>query len=409
MAGASRVASQLRVAVVHEWLESYAGSERCLEQILAVVPNADLFAVVDFLPDDQRAFLGGRRPRTSFVQRLPFARRAFRAYLPLMPLAVEQLDLSGYDLVVSSSHAVAKGVLVGPDALHVCYCHSPLRYAWDLQHEYLREAGLEGGPRSLVVRWLLHRLRMWDARSADGVDVFVANSAFVARRIRRAYRRDATVVAPPVDVEAFTPGGVRGDYYVTASRFVPYKRVPMIVEAFRALPNRRLVVIGDGPERDAVRRAAGPNVELLGHQPREALRGWLRGARAYLFAAVEDFGISPLEAQACGTPVIAYGGGALPETIPGLDAAAPCGVLYDEQTAAGLRAGIAAFEAAADRVTSAACRRNAERFSAPRFRAEFLRLLDRSLARYERAGAVAPSPSEEPLLRTGTPATPARA
>lgn len=369
----------VRTAVVHEWLVSYAGSERVLEQILQLLPDADLFAVCDFLPEGERAWLGGRRSRTTFVQRLPLARRAHRAYLPLMPLAIEQLDLSGYDLVVSSSHAVAKGVLTDPDALHVCYCHSPLRYAWDLQHSYLHEARLDAGPRSWLARWLLHRLRLWDVRSATGVDHFVANSRFVARRIAKAYRREATVVYPPVDTERFTPGGVRGDYYVTASRFVPYKRVPMIVEAFRELPDRELVVIGDGPERDAVRRAAGPNVRLLGHQPQDELIRWLRGARAYLFAAVEDFGIAPIEAQAVGTPVIAYRGGALPETVPDLGAEAPCGVLYDEQSPAALRAAIERFEANADRITAGACRRNAERFSADRFRAEFGDYLTRML------------------------------
>jgi glycosyltransferase involved in cell wall biosynthesis len=374
------------VAVVHDWLVTYAGSERVLEQILAVVPDADLFAVVDFVPEGERGFLGGRRPRTTFVQRLPLARRAHRAYLPLMPVAVEQLDLSAYDLVISSSHAVAKGVLVAPDALHVCYCHSPLRYAWDLQHEYLRESGLGWGPRGLAARWLLHRLRAWDAQSANRVDRFVANSAFVARRIRKAYRRRARVVHPPVDVAAFTPDpsarAGAGDYYVTASRFVPYKRVPMLVEAFRALPDRRLVVIGDGPEREAVRRAAGPNVEVLGHLSQPELVRWLRGARAFLFGAVEDFGIAPLEAQAAGVPVIGYAGGGLRETVPGLDAPSPCGVHFSAQTPEAVRAGVLDFEAAEGRITAEACRANAERFAPERFRAEFGALLEREWARF---------------------------
>jgi glycosyltransferase involved in cell wall biosynthesis len=380
-AGAVRPAPR-RVAIVHDWLDAYAGSERVLEQLLAVCPDADLHAVVDFVPESERGFLGGRVPRTTFIQRLPFARRAFRGYLPLMPLAVEQLDLSGYDLVVSSSHAVAKGVLTGPDTLHVCYCHSPLRYAWDLQHEYLREGGIGWGPRGLAVRWLLHRLRAWDARSANGVDHFVANSDFVARRIRKAYRRRARVIYPPVDVAAFAHAGRRGrgDYYVTASRFVPYKRIPLIVEAFRSMPDRELVVIGDGPQRREVARAAGPNVRLLGHLPRAELARWVGGARAFLFAAVEDFGIAPVEAQAAGTPVIAYAGGALPETIRGLGGGAPSGVLYAEQSAGALRDAVARFEAIEHELSPAACRANAERFSAERFRAEFAAFLERAVA-----------------------------
>ena len=382
-----------RVAVVHDWLVNYAGSERVLEQLLHLLPDADLHAVVDFVPAQDRGFLGGRRARTTFVQRLPFARTRYRGYLPLMPLAIEQFDLSGYDLVVSSSHAVAKGVLTDPDALHVCYCYSPLRYAWDLQHAYLRESGLGSGARGLLARVLLHRLRAWDVASSARVDRFVADSRFVARRIAKAYRRDADVVYPPVDVAGFAPAvadGTRpeapdggGPYYVTASRFVPYKRIPMIAEAFRALPDRRLVIIGDGPQRREVARAAGPNVTLLGHEPVDRLRAWLRGAEAYLFAAVEDFGIAPLEAQACGTPVIAYAGGALRETVPDLTAPEPCGVLYDEQTPAGLAEGVRRFEANADRITGTACRRNAEGYSVEVFRSRMAALLAGAYAAHQ--------------------------
>lgn len=382
---------------MHDWLVTYAGSERVLEQMLALFPEADLFAVVDFVPEAERGFLGGRRPRTTFVQRLPRARRSYRGYLPVMPFAIEQLDLSGYDLVLSSSHAVAKGVITGPDQLHLSYVHSPLRYAWELQHEYLAQSGLGYGPRGLVARWLLHRLRLWDALSAHRVDAFAANSAYVAGRIAKAWRRPATVIHPPVDVARFTPGeGPPGEgaYYVTASRFVPYKRVDLIVEAFRALPDRRLVVIGDGPQMARVRRLAGPNVRLLGHRPFPELLRWLRGATAYLFAAVEDFGIAPLEAQAAGVPVIAYAGGALPETVPGLDAAAPSGVLYDEQSAAGLVRGIRAFEAARERITVDACRRNAERFAPERFREELADFVAGEWAAFRARGGPRPSDPE---------------
>jgi glycosyltransferase involved in cell wall biosynthesis len=373
----------MKVALVHEWLVGWAGSEQVLEQMLAVFPDADLFAVVDFLAPEDRARLGDRHARTTFVQRLPLARTRYRGYLPLMPLAIEQLDVSGYDLVISSSHAVAKGVLTGPDQLHVCMCYSPIRYAWDLQHQYLQQAGLDRGVRGLLARWMLSRIRAWDVRSSAGVDEFIAISEFVRRRIAKAYRRDATVIYPPVDVERFTPGGERSDYYVTVSRLVPYKRVDLIVEAFRQLPDRRLVVVGDGPEMARVRARAGANVRLLGHLPHGEMLRWLRGARAFLFAAIEDFGIAPIEAQAAGVPVIAFDGGALPETVPGLDAPVPCGVRFAEQSAAGVRAGIQAFERDVTRITSEACRWNAERFGPERFRREFRECVERAWSAFQ--------------------------
>ncbi len=229
-----------------------------------------------------------------------------------MPLAVEQFDLSDYDLVLSSSHCVAKGVLTGPDQLHVCYMHSPMRYAWDLQHEYLRGAGLAHGPRGWLARWMLHKLRLWDMRSASGVDAFVANSHFIARRVRKAYRRPAEVIYPPVDIDGFTLREEKDDFYLTASRLVPYKRVDLLVQAFSQMPDKRLVVIGEGPEFARLRSQAGPNVRLLGYQDGRVLRDYLERAKAFLFASQEDFGIVLVEAQASGTPVIAYGrGGAL--------------------------------------------------------------------------------------------------
>ena len=359
----------MKVALVHDWLVTYAGAERVLEQMLAVYPDADLFSLIDFVPEQERAFLGGRQVRTSFLQRLPGIRRHYRSFLPLMPLAIEQFDLSGYDLVLSSSHAVAKGVLTGPDQLHVCMCYSPIRYAWDMQHQYLRESGLDG-VKGIPARWLLHRIREWDYRTANGVDDFIAISHFIARRIWKVYRREATVIYPPVDVDSFTPEGAREDFYVTASRMVPYKRIGLIVEAFAAMPDRRLIVIGDGPEASRIRARGGPNVQFLGHQPFEVLRDYLRRARAFVFAAEEDFGIAPLEAQACGTPVIAYGKGGVLETIPGLTSSAPTGVLYDQQTPEALRLAVATFEAEMRRFTPEICRQNALRFSPARFRRE---------------------------------------
>ena len=360
----------MKIAIVHEWLSTYAGSERVLEQLLELYPQADLFAVVDVLPDSERAFLRGRVPKTSFIQRLPWAKTRFRAYLPLMPLAMEQLDLSAYDLVISSNHAVAKGVITGPHQLHVSYVHSPMRWAWDLQHQYLAESGLASGVKSAVVRMVLHYLRGWDQRSANGVDVFVANSRFIAKRIRKAYQREAEVIYPPVDIEHFALRHDKQDFYLSASRMVPYKRVPLIVEAFAEMPDKRLVVIGDGPEHERLQRSLPPNVRLLGFQPQAQLVDWMQRARAMVFAAEEDFGIAPVEAQACGTPVIAYGRGGSLETVRG-SGPAPTGLYFMEQSAASIRDAVQRFEASPVAFEPAACRAHAEGFSALIFRERF--------------------------------------
>ena len=366
---------RLRVAIVHDWLTVYGGAERVLEHMLAVMPQADVFTLVDFVPDDQRGFLGGRKPRTSFIQRLPFARKHYRHYLPLMPLAIEQFDLSGYDLVVSSSYAVAKGVITGPDQLHVSYVHSPVRFAWDLQHQYLRQSGMAHGVASWAVRALLHQLRLWDTRTANGVDHFLANSQFIARRVWKVYRRAAEVIYPPVDIGDFRLVEGKGGTYVTVSRLVPYKRVELLVEAFARLPDRHLTVIGAGPELERLRRVAPPNVELTGFLPDAEVRRRLERARAFLFAAEEDFGIVMVEAQACGTPVIAYGKGGACEVVRDLDRPGATGVLFAEQTADSIVDAIARFEDATGQIEPLACRRNAERFGHARFCSELVSVI----------------------------------
>jgi len=368
----------MKVAVVHDWLVAYAGAERVLEQILRCYPEADVFSLIDFA--EERAFLQGRPVTTSFIQQLPFARTRYRGYLPLMPLAIEQLDVSGYDLVISSSHAVAKGVLTGPDQLHISYVHTPIRYAWDLQHQYLRESNLQYGLRSVLARMLLHYIRNWDARTRDGVDHYIANSAFVARRIRKIYGRHASVIHPPVDVEAFVPGGAREDYYVTVSRLVPYKRVPLIAEAFAKMPDRKLIIVGTGPELDKVRKAAGPNVQVVGHLPFEAMRRTMQQARAFLFAAEEDFGISVVEAQACGTPVIAYGRGGALETVRDEKSAMPTGLFFAEQSVPAIIDAVERFERQPELFRPEYCRLNAEQFSADQFRESLLGFVARAQA-----------------------------
>ena len=338
---------------------------------MKVFPHADLFAVIEFLPDSLKGFIQHKPVNTTFIQKLPGAAKRYRSYLPLMPIAIEQHDLSAYDVIVSSSHAVAKGVLTGAHQVHVSYVHTPMRYAWDLQHQYLEEAGLARGPKSVLARWLLHRLRLWDLRTANGVDDFVANSQFVARRIWKTYRREATVIYPPVDVEGFNLHSSKEHFYLTASRMVPYKRVPLIVEAFAGMPERQLVVIGDGPEMERVRKLATKNITLVGFQDFATLKQYMQRARAFVFAAEEDFGITPVEAQACGTPVIAFGRGGAVETIRDLQHPTPTGVFFDAQTPHAIRAAVQEFERNSARISAASCRSNAERFSAERFRSEF--------------------------------------
>jgi glycosyltransferase involved in cell wall biosynthesis len=372
----------MKVAIVHEWLETYAGSERVLEQLIHCFPAADIFAVVDFLPAGGRGFLGGRPVRTSFIQKLPFARRMFRHYLALMPLAVEQFDLTGYDLVISSSHAVAKGVLTGPDQIHISYVHSPMRYAWDLQHQYLRQSGLDRGLKSVLVRALLHRLRQWDSRTGNAVDVFVANSSYIARRIRKAYRRDAIVVPPPVDVERFALETEKEEFFLIVSRFVAYKRVDLVVEAFVGMPGHRLLVVGDGPERARVHAAArgAANIEFREPVPQAELVHLVQRAQAFLCAAEEDFGIGMVEAQACGTPVIAYGRGGARDIVVGLDGDQPTGVLFEPQTAEALALAVRRFDVLKGRIPAEACRNNAERFSVAAFRARIIALVEDAMS-----------------------------
>ena len=396
---ARRVGGRPRIAVVHDQLYTYGGAERVLEQILLCFPSADIFALFEIIDGRQRNFLQGRRVRTTFMQKFPGLKRFHRHYFPVMPLLIEQLDLGAYDIIISSSYLVAKGVIAGPDQLHIGYVHSPMRYAWDLQHDYLREMKLGFGPRGLAARVLLHYMRMWDFRSAAGVDHLVANSEFIARRISKTYRRDAHVIYPPVDLSAFEgPDGGNGreNVFVTMSRLVPYKRVRTIVQAFRSLPDQRLVVIGTGPELDRVRRAAGPNVEVLGHQPREVVVDLMRRAVGFVYAAEEDFGIAAVEAQAAGTPVIAYGRGGLCETVNGLSSVSPTGVFFEAQTEEAIAAAVRQFLAVRPRMTARNCRTNARRFGAARFRSEFTALVEEAYETARRRQRVAARPA--PLI-----------
>lgn len=361
----------MKIAIVHEWFDTYAGSEKVLEQILNVYPEADLFAVVDFLPKGKRGFIKDKNVITTFIQNLPKAKDKFRKYLPLMPLAIEQLDLSKYDVIISNSHCVAKGVITGPNQLHISYVHSPMRYAWDLQHQYLREANLTKGFKGWLAKAILHYMRLWDFRTSNNVDYFLCNSNYIVRRINKCYRREATVIYPPVAINDFTLCTEKEDFYLTASRMVPYKKIDLIVEAFSKMPDKKLVVIGDGSEMSKVKAKAKSNVCIMGYQSFKVLKEKMQKAKAFVFAAEEDFGIVPVEAQACGTPVIAYEKGGSLETVRGLDKENPTGIFFQEQTVESIIQAVNEFEEKRELFTPQNCREYAECFSEDRFRKEF--------------------------------------
>lgn len=365
----------MKTALVHEWLTTLTGSEEVVLALHELRPGP-----LHVLAHDPAATRGTPferiEVRPSFIDRLPFARKRHRHYLPLFPLAVESFDLSSFDLVLSSSHCVAKGALTREDQLHICYCHTPVRYAWDLTHDYLREAGLTRGARGAFARLVLHYLRLWDSSSAGRPDFYVANSTCVARRIRKTYGREATVIHPPVDTAAFRPAPRRDGPYLAASRFVPYKRLDLIVEAFARLPDRRLVVVGEGPERARLARLAGRNVEIVDWPGKAAYAGMLARSRAFLFAAFEDFGIAPVEASACGVPVIAYGrGGALDSVRDG-----ETGLLFPRQDPEEIARCVRRFEAHEESFDTETIRRHAGRFSRARFLAEMGAFIDARLA-----------------------------
>ncbi len=339
----------MKVAIVHDWCVVYGGAERVLEHMIDCYPQADIFSLIDKVPPEQRSFLRGKSVNTSFLQKIPMIDRLYRKLLFLMPYAIEQFDLSEYDLVLSSSYCVAKGVLNGPNQLHVSYCHSPMRYAWDHYHEYLHEMGLGNGPIALFTKRSLHKIRDWDVRSSNTVDRFIANSSFVQARIKKFYRRDSDIVFPPVETDIFSLRTQKQDYYVTAGRFVPFKRLDLAVDAFTAMPDKKLIVVGDGPEMAKLKTKAGPNIEFPGFQPPENVAEYLGNAKAFIFPSEEDFGIVPVEAQATGTPVIAFGSGGALETVIGLNAPvpsdkAPTGMFFDRQTPESLHNAVLAFE-----------------------------------------------------------------
>jgi len=345
--------NNLKTAIVHEWLVNYAGSERVVESFTNIWPEADVFTLVDFLNDEQREIiLKEKKAKTSFVQKLPFAKTKHRYYLPLFPSAIERLDLSSYDIIISSSHAVAKGIKKKINQLHITYCHSPMRYAWDQTEHYLQ------GFKGVVAKLFMKYLRKWDLKSAANVDFFIANSHHIAEKIERIYKRNAEVIYPPVDTDKFEIGNKKEDYYLTASRMVPYKKLDLVVEAFNQMPDKKLVVIGSGPEKDELRSLADSNIKVVGYQDRGSLKLFMQKAKAFVFTAEEDFGIIVVEAMACGTPIIALNkGGAKESVINGTT-----GFLFDEQSSESIKNAVMQFENRKDSFDPLTIRKHSQKF-----------------------------------------------
>lgn len=356
----------MKKALIHDWFSTYAGAEKCIESFTNIWDDFEIYSLIDFLSEcDRDKILKGKCAHTSFIQKLPFAKDKYRNYLPLFPLAIEQFDLSGYDVVLSSSHAVAKGVLTHSNQLHISYMHTPIRYAWDLYHQYLYESGLNHGLKGILAKYFLHKIRLWDVSTANRVDHYIANSHYIARRIKKAYGKSSDVIYPPVDIDKFALRESKSDFYLTASRMVPYKKIDLIVEAF-SQTDKKLLVIGDGPDMGKIKSKASKNIELLGFADDKTMADLMGQAKAFVFAAEEDFGITPVEAQACGTPVICFGrGGALETVREGIS-----GLYFMEQNIRELLATVDKFEQSYDKFEPIKIRENSLKFSRTRFESE---------------------------------------
>ncbi|WP_299095731.1 glycosyltransferase [uncultured Winogradskyella sp.] len=351
-------------ALVHDWYYINGGAEKVIHSFTNIWDDFDHYALVDFLnKKDRDDILNGEKVNTSFIQKLPTAKSNHRKFLQLFPYAVEQFDLSEYDLILSSSASVSKGVITNQNQLHVCYCHSPMRYAWDLYHQYLSESNF-GYVKKMYAKKVLHNIRIWDVINTNRVDVFIANSNYIKGRIKKIYNRDAKVIYPPVDVKKFTLEKSKEDYYFTASRMVPYKKIELIVSAFNNMPDKKLVVAGTGPELKKIKSIAKQNIELLGFVQDEDLKKYMSKAKAFVFAAEEDFGIVPVEAQACGTPVIAYNKGGAKETVIDLKT----GLLFNQQTESSIIGAVDKFESL--EIDHEIVRQNSIKFSKERFEKE---------------------------------------
>ncbi|BDQ03287.1 glycosyltransferase [Ignavibacterium sp.] len=369
----------MKIALVHEWLVFYAGGERVFESFTNIWKDADVFALVDFLNDEHRKIiLKGKHANTTFIQKLPFAEKKFRSYLPLFPLAIERLNFSNYDVIISSSHAVTKGVRKKQNQLHISYCHSPMRYIWDEAETYFEAAKLNRGIKKIIATKILNYLRKWDLKTAKRPDYLLANSNYIAEKLKRIYNRESTVIYPPVDVDKFTCVEQKDDYYFVASRLVPYKRIDLIIEAFAQMPDKRLIIAGTGPELEKLKNKFLINVEFLGYQDEQALKDLMQKAKAFVFAAEEDFGIVVVEAMACGTPVIALNKGGTAETV--IDG--KTGILFNEQTVEDIKDAIKRFEKIEDTFNHKEIAEHTRKFSRQIFEQNMKNYVDEKIEQF---------------------------
>jgi glycosyltransferase involved in cell wall biosynthesis len=365
----------MRVALVQDWLTEFGGAEKVFAAIYSIFPEADIYTLVASPEVLNELGIDPSKVNTSFLQKMPGCPKHYRNYLPLFKYAIEQFDLSNYNLIISSSYCVAKGVLTNHNQIHISYCHSPVRYAWDLYHQYLKEAKLNSGTKGLVVKYFLHKLRNWDVNSSNRVDFFISNSNYISSRISKIYRRKATTIYPPVNISDFELCVQKDDFYITCSRLVPYKRIDLIISAFNKMPEKKLIVIGNGPEYKKLKNMAGSNIYLMGYQTFDVLREKMQKAKAFIYAAEEDFGIVPVEAQACGTPVIGFAKGGLEETVIHKQT----GIHFYKQDESAIVEAVNEFESSNGNFNPELIRGNAMKFSEEIFKRKFLKFVEEKI------------------------------
>lgn len=355
----------MKVALVQDWFVVNGGAEKVVREIIALYPNCEVFCLIDFLNDEDREFiLHGKKTNASFLQHIPFIRKNYRSFLPLFSKAIESLDLSRFDIIISSSYAVAKGVKKTSNQKHICYCHSPIKYAWDSQDEFIKHLPFI---KRTGAKFVLNKIRKWDINNLHRVDLFIANSNYIAEKIKRIYNREAIVIYPPVDINSFLPHVNKKEYYFTSARLVPYKKIDLLIETFNQLPHLKLIISGDGPERERLIKLANKNIKFAGHLAKNDLIKHMQEAKAFIVNANEDFGITSIEAQCCLTPVIAYRKGGYIETVK----EGETGEFFEEQSINSLKKAVLQFEETKKSYIKADFSLNTKRFSIERFHKEF--------------------------------------